>query len=135
MFVLALTLGNTPASTSLTVKRPSGRLFSAQNLLLTFGFIALTFGLQAHVFLQVRKVRGRGVRVSCDLRLAVCVSTRYQTPPASLTCRSPGTTTWTTPQPCRAMIRTPGRMTAVRGGGKHAGVSLSTPGTASLLHF
>jgi cation-transporting P-type ATPase 13A2 len=55
VFVLALVLGNTPAARVLTFKRPSGRLFSGQNLLLTFGFIALTFGLQAHVFLQVRK--------------------------------------------------------------------------------
>jgi len=55
VFVLALTLGNTPAARKLTIKRPSGRLFSGQNLLLTFGFIGITFGLQAHVFLQVRK--------------------------------------------------------------------------------
>lgn len=55
VFVLALTMGNTPASTKLTAKRPSGRLFSGQNLLLTLGFIAFTFGLQAHVFLTVRK--------------------------------------------------------------------------------
>jgi hypothetical protein len=34
----------------LTFKRPSGRLFSGANLLITFGFIALTFGLQSHVF-------------------------------------------------------------------------------------
>lgn len=40
------TMGNTPAATKLTVKRPSGRLFSGQNLLLTIGFIAFTFGLQ-----------------------------------------------------------------------------------------
>ena len=54
VFVLALTMGNTPAASKLTVKRPSGRLFSGQNLLLTVGFIALTFGLQAHVFKKVR---------------------------------------------------------------------------------
>lgn len=55
VYVLSLTLGNTPSARTLTVKRPSGRLFSAYNLLLTFGFIALTFGLQAHVFIKVRE--------------------------------------------------------------------------------
>jgi cation-transporting ATPase 13A2 len=55
VFVLALTMGNTPSSRTLTFKRPSGRLFSMENMALTFGFIAITFGLQAHVFLLVRK--------------------------------------------------------------------------------
>jgi cation-transporting ATPase 13A2 len=54
VFVLALTLGNTPAARVLTFKRPSGRLFSGANLLITAGFIGFTFGLQAHVFRLVR---------------------------------------------------------------------------------
>lgn len=55
VFILALTLGNTPSSRTLTVKRPSANLLSLYNLLLSCGFIALTFGLQAWAFYAVEE--------------------------------------------------------------------------------
>lgn len=55
VLILSLTLGNTAAATRLTKKRPSGRLFSAQNLLITFGFILLTFLGQGIAFASVKK--------------------------------------------------------------------------------
>ncbi len=55
VLILSLTLGNTAAATRLTKKRPSGRLFSAQNLLITFGFILLTFLGQGIAFAAVKK--------------------------------------------------------------------------------
>lgn len=55
VFILSLTLGNTPSASTLTRKRPSGRLFSAHNLLITFGFIGLTFFLQGIAFFLVRR--------------------------------------------------------------------------------
>ena len=54
VLILSLTIGNTAASAALTRKRPSGRLFSAANLLTTFGFIALTFAGQLVGFAFVR---------------------------------------------------------------------------------
>ncbi len=54
VFLLSVTLGNTPSSTVLTRKRPSGRLFSAHNLLITFGFIGVTFLCQGIAFASVR---------------------------------------------------------------------------------
>lgn len=55
VFILALTLGNTPSSRTLTVKRPSANLLSLYNLLLSCGFITLTFGLQAWAFYAVEE--------------------------------------------------------------------------------
>jgi len=54
VLILSLTIGNTAASETLTRKRPSGRLFSAVNLITTFGFIALTFAGQLTAFAFVR---------------------------------------------------------------------------------
>ena len=42
VFVLAVTLGSTPAATHLTRKRPSGRLLSPYNLSVCGGFIICT---------------------------------------------------------------------------------------------
>jgi cation-transporting ATPase 13A2 len=53
--LLALAMGKTLSARKLTFKRPSARLFSAYNLSLIFGFIALTFGMQALVFFETRK--------------------------------------------------------------------------------
>jgi len=50
VFVLSLTLGATPSSERLGKKRPSGRLFSAFNLSITFAFIATTFIVQVRTF-------------------------------------------------------------------------------------
>jgi cation-transporting P-type ATPase 13A2 len=55
VLILSLTLGNTAAATRLTKKRPSGRLFSAQNLIITFGFILLTFLGQGIAFIAVKR--------------------------------------------------------------------------------
>jgi hypothetical protein len=50
VFVLAITLGGTPATRTLTRKRPSGQLLSAYNLTVCFGFMALTFAAQGVVY-------------------------------------------------------------------------------------
>lgn len=54
VFVLALTLGSTPANPRLTRKRPSGRLLSPFNLVLCAGFILLTFTAQGIVYAAVQ---------------------------------------------------------------------------------
>jgi hypothetical protein len=54
VFILALTLGSTPANASLTRKRPSGQLLSAYNLALCGGFILLTFVAQGAAYVGVR---------------------------------------------------------------------------------
>ena len=54
VFVLALTLGSTPAAKTLTRKRPSGQLLSGFNLVVTTGFILVTFLAQGVVFAAVR---------------------------------------------------------------------------------
>ena len=70
VLILSLTIGNTAASETLTRKRPSGRLFSAANLLTTFGFIALTFAGQLVAFAFVRAQAWYG-DAAHPLRMAV----------------------------------------------------------------
>ena len=58
MFIISLSLGATPAATTLTRKRPSAELLSLYNLTLCAGFITLTFLAQAGVFLRSRTIVG-----------------------------------------------------------------------------
>jgi cation-transporting ATPase 13A3/4/5 len=55
VFILALFLGKTPASPTLTKKRPSSNLLSIYNMLICFGFIGLTFAMQGMVFGLVKQ--------------------------------------------------------------------------------
>jgi magnesium-transporting ATPase (P-type) len=55
VFILSLTLGSTPSAERLGKKRPSGRLFSANNLAITLVFILTTFAFQIAAVAAVQK--------------------------------------------------------------------------------